>query len=142
MKILITESQLYKIINELYSEDEYLKGNDIFDYEPTQKEIDDFNKRDINKSVDFRGFGDVEGMDRIRDLNKNFSKPIKNKPDADRVKLKYTGMAKIVYAYPNGRQVDVPNTYLPTKIVHSKLNKIKQSGASDSDRYSVKYEIE
>lgn len=142
MKIIINENQLKSVLKMLiedYREDSYMKDNDIYHYEPTSKEIEDFNKKDRSSYHEFRGF-DVERDPNKPDPNINFNKPIKFKKNPDSPKIKYTGMAKIVYTYPNGKQVDVPNTYGKNGVVNAKLKQFKLNNPKEADRYSIKYE--
>ena len=84
MKIIITKEQLNVLTENLHwSKENYMKTNDIYDYEPTQSEIDDFIK-DKNQYIDY--------SDNPKFLKKE-KKPINRK--------KHTGMA-ILYSSLDG----------------------------------------
>lgn len=126
-------------ITEAYSEDPYLKDNDIYDYEPNQSEIDSFNKIDKQPYHDFKGFDVKKDPNKI-DPNINFNKPIKFKREAPPSGKKYTGKAIIVCTYPGGKQEVVKNSYGDSAIVNDKLRKIKSNNTNDAYLYSIKYE--
>lgn len=143
MKLIITENQLKDIINilsEKYVEDPYYVDNDIYDYNPSQNEIDDFNKIDIPSYHDFKGFGEFKMDDRYGP-NKKFIKPIKFKREKKPSGKNYTGRAMIVYTYPGGMEVKVKNSEGPIAVVVDKLKKIKQLNKNDAPFYSIKYEV-
>jgi len=126
-------------ITEAYSEDPYLKDNDIYDYEPNQAEIDNFNKVDKQPYSDFRGFDTKKDPNKI-DPNVNFNKPIKFKRETPPSGKKYTGRAKLVFLNPNGTEVDVKHGEGPVPAIIN-LQKIKQqANKAEANRYIIKYE--
>lgn len=143
MKLIITETQLNQIVNilsEKYVEDPYFVDNDIYGYQPTQDEIDDFNKIDKPVYSNFRGFDTKKEPNKF-DPNKNFGKEIKFKREKIPSGKNYTGMAKIVYTYPGGMQTDVKDSVGPVAVVVDKLRRIKHQRTKDAPFFSIKYEI-
>jgi hypothetical protein len=143
MKLTITENQLNEIINilsEKYVEDPYFVDNDIYEYQPTQAEIEMFDKIDKPVYSDFRGF-DVKKDPNRFDPNKNFGKEIKFKREKKPSGKNYTGRAKIVYTYPGGIQTDVKDGIGPVAVVKDKLKRIQNLRTKDAPFFSIKYEI-
>ena len=142
MRLIITEKQLNQVINilsEKYVEDSYFSDNDIYDYEPNQSDIDDFNKIDKPQYSDFRGFERPKDPNKF-DPNKNFGKTVKFKREKEPSGKNYTRRAKIIYTYPNGMQVDVKNSEGPVGVVKQKLDRLKANSTKDAPFYSIKYE--
>ena len=142
MKLIITEAQLKEVIGilaEAYTNDPYFADNDIYDYEPNQSEIDDFNKVDKPQYSNFKGFENPKDANRF-DPNKNFGKPIQFKREKEPSGKNYTGKAKVIYTYPNGIQVDVKNSEGPVAVVQQKLSRIKSQSTKDAPFYSIKSE--
>jgi hypothetical protein len=143
MKIIITENQLKKVVNilsEEYVQDSYFIDNDIYDYEPNNKEIDSFNKIDKSIKSDFRGFDNPDNEKRM-EFNRNFGQDIKFKRETKPSGKNYTGRAKIVCTYPGGMQLDVKGSEGPAAVVVDKLKKIKKQNTKDAWLYSIKYEV-
>lgn len=136
MKYIITEDQLkiaINVLSEAYLEDPYFIDNDIYHYQPTQKEIFDFNL--LDKPPLYR----PNKVDKTNKSVPKISVP-KAKP-INRKKRKYTGMAKIIIIYPGGNRVDVKNSEGPVPIVVNKLKQLKSLNNNDSKLYAIKYEF-
>lgn len=129
MRIIIGENQFNKIVDillEKYIEDPYMADNDIYYYEPSYDEISRF---------------DVLDRSSYRPSKKTISKnTIGNKKIPSN--KKYTGMAKIIYTHPTGKQEDVKNSVGPIAVVKAKFNNIlKFMNTDDAKNYSIKYEL-
>jgi len=135
MKIVITEQQLKLAINtlsEVYVKDPYLD----WDYEPTQAEIDAFNKVDKPPRINLSNY--YAKMDKDAKVkNVALPKPAKKVPSGK----KYTGMATIMYMYPGGKHVEVKDSFGQVAIVTKKLQMIRKNvNKSEGVRYYIKYE--
>lgn len=140
MKLIITETQLKEIVNimsEAYVDDSYFVDNDIYDYEPTQSEIDAFNKVDKPVYHDFRGFEKPKDPNYI-DPNKNFGEIPKQKRKRYDTR-KFTGNAELVYLRPDGVEQFVDKG--PSGVMNQLKKTLTQGRNSlEASRYRVKYE--
>lgn len=145
MKIIISEKQFKNVVNilvEKYIDDPYFRDNDIYDYIPSNKEIENFNRIDNPKPFRVNNNDDYNKNYRLHNHNYSTDKPIKLKKEVPNSGVKYTGRAKIIYTYPNGRQEDVKNSIGPVAVVKNKLRELKkQVSTKDAPFYSIKYEI-
>lgn len=111
MNIIITENQLKQIVENLYYDDKYLRDNDLFNYEPTQSEIDKFNYFDSTGKL-----------------------PI-DEPEKQKI---YTGYAKLYYVYPDGRKALIKRA--PIAVIKSIKNKKISVDRKHANSYVIDYE--
>lgn len=128
-KFIISESQL-NILAERYSEDPYMKDNDIYDYDATQSEIDAFNR------IDHRPFIKPK-EDPAPVIKKEPKRKIDNKPNPFKPKVNYTGMARLVSVY--GDKTEVID-YGKIGLMKYKLKKLIEQNPNNKDIYRVQLE--
>lgn len=127
------------LITESYVEDPYLKDNDIWDYEPTQKELSDYNKTDYVRYI----------PNKTSNSNIQTKQPIvvdkpvkitKNRGDNPfNPKVKYTGKARLVHR-ENGKVVVDDEGII--KLMKHKLNKLIEENPKNKKYYWVQFEFE
>lgn len=143
MKVKLKKKELinlFKVLNENYFDDQYLRDNDIYDYIPTDKEIEMFNKIDKPQKLNFPK-DEYDPNSKLNNPHYNSEKKPKFKREVKNRNIKYTGRAKIIYTYPNGKQEDVKNSIGPIAVVKNKLKNIQnQTSTNDAPFYSIKFE--
>lgn len=118
MKIIITKQQFNVLTENLHwSRENYMKTNDIYDYEPTQSEIEDFIKFDNQ----FQDYGDKP----------KFIKKDKDNIDLNIIKPKKNGYA---YLYYLSQQVG----YGPINLMKWKKRTILDSNPIEGKKFKVK----
>lgn len=134
-KFIISESQLKAaynsiVLNERYVEDPYMKDNDIYDHEPTQAEIDAFNR------IDHRPFIKPKEEPKPSVAVKPKIKRVKG-GDLFKPKVNYTGMARLVDI--SGGKTETID-YGKIGLMKYKLSKLIEQNPNNKDMYRVQLE--